>query len=309
MAGYLALAGFPFLFSGFWSKDEILAHAFDRNDTLGYIVWGVLTVASFLTAFYMTRQVWVVFFGNFRGHSPRVTTHPSEPVAVEHAHGDAHGHVEHAAGGEHAVGGHDPHESPWTMTAPLIILAVFAVLGGFINLPFERLHNLSTFFQQEAGNLNLIVMSIAIVVALGGMGLGWWVYRDAFATAADLDPLERMMPSIFRALNRKLYFDELYANTFGKLSYGLAIAWNWLDRRVFDGVINGTGLLTLLWGRVNFIIDDTLLNDGADLLSEGTNVAGDGARQAETGKIQDYVSLVFAGVVVIGIIYLYAFRK
>jgi NADH-quinone oxidoreductase subunit L len=213
------------------------------------------------------------------------------------------------AGGEHAVGGHDPHESPWTMTAPLIVLAVFAVLGGFINLPFEGLHTLSTFFQQEAGNLNLIVMSIAIVVALAGIGLGWWVYRDAFATAADLDPLERMMPSIFRALNRKLYFDELYANTFGKLSYGLAIAWNWLDRRLLDGVINGTGLLTLLWGRLNFIIDDTLLNDGADLLSEGTNVAGDGARQAETGKIQDYVSLVFAGVVVIGIIYLYAFRK
>src|SRR6478672_2034762 len=78
--GYLALAGIP-PFAGFWSKDEILADAFGGGH---YIVWIVLTIAAFLTAFYMTRQVWVVFFGNFRGHSPRVATHPSEPVAVEH---------------------------------------------------------------------------------------------------------------------------------------------------------------------------------------------------------------------------------
>ena len=76
MAGYLALAGFPFLFSGFWSKDEILADAFGHGH---YIVWIVLTLASFLTAFYMTRQVWVVFFGSFRGHNPRIATHPSDP--------------------------------------------------------------------------------------------------------------------------------------------------------------------------------------------------------------------------------------
>jgi NADH-quinone oxidoreductase subunit L len=60
---------------------------------------------------------------------------------------------------------------------------------------------------------------------------------------------------------------------------------------------------------LNFIIDDTLLNDGMDAVTEGTNVAGDVTRQTETGKIQDYVSLTFAGVVILGIIYLYAIRK
>jgi NADH-quinone oxidoreductase subunit L len=298
MAGYLALAGFP-LFSGFWSKDEILADAFGHGE---YLVWIALTLASFLTAFYMTRQILVVFYGNFRGHSPRRATHPSEPAAVEHAHG----HDEHA--GEHGHGGHDPHESPWTMTLPLIILAVFAVLAGFVNTPFY--HGLSSFLLPgEAGAFNLIVMTVAIGVALLGIGLGWSLYRNAYATAEDPDPLERMMPGVFRALNRKLYFDELYASTFGKLSYGLALAWNWLDRRVLDGFINGTGIFTLFWGRVNFILDDLILNDGADALSDGTNAAGDGARQIETGKIQDYVSLIFMGVVVIGVIYLYAVRK
>jgi NADH-quinone oxidoreductase subunit L len=300
--GYLALAGIP-PFAGFWSKDEILADAFGHGH---YIVWVVLTIAAFLTAFYMTRQVVVVFLGNFRGHSPRVATAPSEPVAVEHAHDD-HGHAAHDAHGHDDHGGHDPHESPWTMWVPLAILAVFAALAGLANLP--GIHTLSTFFGQEAGEFNVLTAGIATVLAVAGIGLGFALYRNAFATAEDADPLERMMPGVFQALNRKLYFDELYANTFGRLSYGLAVAWSWLDRNVLDGFINGTGFFTQFIGRLNFIIDDTILNDGLDAVSEGTNVAGDVTRQTETGKIQDYVSLIFAGVVILGIIYLYGVRR
>ena len=320
MAGYLALAGIV-PFAGFWSKDEILADAFGNGH---YVVWLVLTLASFLTAFYMTRQVWVVFFGNFRGQHPRTATHPSEPAAVEHpqapAHAEdpllasllepqshakaaGHGHDEHAGAHEH--GGHDPHESPWTMTVPLIILAVFATLAGLVSLG----GTLGKFFGEEAGAFNFLTAGIATVIALGGIALGWWLYRDAFATAEDVDPLERMMPGVFRALNRKLYFDEIYANTFGKLSYVLALAWSWFDRRVLDGLLNATALLTMLWGRVNFIIDDTVLNDGMDRVSEATTASGDVVRQTETGKIQDYVSLIFAGVVVLGIIYLYGVNR
>jgi NADH-quinone oxidoreductase subunit L len=256
----------------------------------------------------MTRQVWVVFFGNFRGYQPRVATHPSEPKAVEHPqadHADPHG-AELA--GEHEHGSHDPHESPWTMTLPLIILAIFAVLAGFVNTPFY--HGLSSFLLPgEAGAFDPTVMIIAIIVALAGIGFGWALYRNAFATAADLDPLERMMPGVFRLLNRKFYFDELYANTFGKLSYALAWAWNLLDRYVIDGLIRLTAAITVFFGRLNFIIDDTVLNDGADALSDGTYNTGDTVRQVETGKIQDYVSLIFAGVVVLGLIYLYSIRK
>jgi NADH-quinone oxidoreductase subunit L len=295
--GYLALAGIP-PFAGFWSKDEILADAFGGGH---YIVWIVLTIAAFLTAFYMTRQVWVVFFGNFRGHSPRVATHPSEPKAVEHA--DEHGHDEHA--GEHEHGGHDPHESPWTMWLPLAILAVFAFGAGLVNIG----GGLSSFFGQEAESFNFVTAGIATVLALAGIGLAWSLYRNAFATATDLDPLERMMPGVFRVLNRKFYFDEIYGSTFGKLSYGLAWAWNLFDRYVLDGVLRLTAAITVFFGRLNFVIDDTVLNDGADALTDGTYGAGDSVRQVETGKIQDYASLIFAGVVVLGLIYLYSLRK
>ncbi len=298
MAGYLALAGI-IPFAGFWSKDEILADAFDHGHL---IVWLVLTVAAFLTAFYMTRQVMVVFFGNFRGHNPRTATHPSEPKAVEHPHADPH---DDAVAGEHEHGGHDPHESPWTMTLPLIILAIFATLAGLVNVS----GGLSRFFGQEAATFNYLTAAIALVLAVAGIGLGMALYRNAFASAEDLDPLEARFPGLFRLLNKKYYFDEIYASTFGRLSYGLALAWSWLDRRVLDRFINGTGLFTLFVGEVNFIVDDTLLNDGADRLSDLALESGDGVRQIETGKIQDYVSLIFMGVVVLGIIYLYAFRQ
>ena len=291
MAGYLALAGIP-PFAGFWSKDEILADAFGHGH---YVVWIVLSIAAFLTAFYMTRQIVVVFWGNFRGH------HPRKPDYTP-----AHGHDEHGHD-EHGHGGHDPHESPWNMTLPLIILAVFAVVAGFANLP--GFHWLSTFFGQEAAAFNLLTAGIATALALAGIGLGFVLYRNAFASSEDADPLERMLPGVFAALNQRLYFDQLYANTFGRLSYGLAVAWSWLDRNVLDGILNGTGLFTMFLGRLNFIIDDTLLNDGVDAVSDGTNVAGDTVRQTETGKIQDYVSLIFAGVVILGIIYLYGVRR
>ncbi|HEU5102954.1 MAG TPA: NADH-quinone oxidoreductase subunit L, partial [Roseiflexaceae bacterium] len=242
MAGYLALAGIV-PFAGFWSKDEILADAFGHGR---YIVWIVLTLASFLTAFYMTRQIMVVFYGNFRGHNPRIATHPSEPQAVDHAHGHDDEHA-----GEHAHGGHDPHESPWTMTVPLIILAVFAVIAGFANLP--GFHWLSTFFGQAAGEFDIVVAGIATVLALAGIGMGYSLYRNAFATAEELDPLEQRMPGIFRLLNRKFYFDEIYGSTFGKLSYGLAWAWNLFDRYVLDGVLRLTAAITVFFGRLNFI--------------------------------------------------------
>jgi NADH-quinone oxidoreductase subunit L len=295
MVGYLALAGFPLL-AGFWSKDEILADAWTNGH---WVVWLVLTLASFLTAFYMTRQVWLVFFGEFRGHHPR---------AQEHAHHASHdGHDEHAA-----HGGHDPHESPWTMTTPLIILAVFAALAGYFNHPISGLpgyHGLAGFFQAPSGHFDVVVMVIATLVGLAGIGAGYMLYRNAFATADALDPLEQMMPGVFQALNQRLYIDQFYGATVGTFAYTLALVWRWFDRRVLNGLLNGTGALTMFLGRLNFIIDDTVLNDGVDALSDGTNLMGDATRQVETGKIQDYASLIFMGVVVLGVIYLYGFGQ
>jgi NADH-quinone oxidoreductase subunit L len=299
--GMLALAGFPG-FSGFWSKDEILADAANHGE---WLVLGALLLASFLTAFYMARQVTVVFFGPFRGFQPRPDTHPSEPTEVERGHDE----VEvHHAGGVHTAGGDEPHESPWTMTAPLTVLAVLAALVGFLNLPYDGWHHLARFFfplQEIESTFNPAIMLAASAVAIVGLAAGYLLYREAFLTAEDQDPLERMLPAPFGLLHRRFQVDELYAATFGQLAAALASAWDWLDRRVLDRAVDGAGTLTQFLGRVNFIVDDTVLNDGADALATGAVASGDQARRTTSGKIQDYVAIVFAGVVILGVVYLY----
>lgn len=304
--GYLALAGLPF-FAGFWSKDEILDHAWEAGF---WVVYVLLTIASFLTAFYMTRQWRMVFFGSYRGDKPLVWQREGDAADHAPAHGNGHaaeGQVEqHEAHG----GGHDrPHESDWTMVAPLVVLAVFAVTAGFFNLPFpEPLgHWLSNLWQQAGAIFNPLVGFIAVVLAGLGVWAGW-SYDRAFATAQDRDPLEARLPMLFRLLNRAFAIDYLYAQTIGRLTNALAVAWNVLDRYVIDRLVNGTGLFTLFLSRINFIIDDTLLNDGPDAIATGTNVAGDQARRTQTGKVEDYIGLVFAGVVVLGLIYLYGLQ-
>ena len=335
IVGYLALAGFP-LFAGFWSKDEILADAFNLGfgggSALGIVVYIALSFAAFLTAFYMTRQVPVVFWGSFRGLDPRRTDirHSEEvPVTTEGpsaaeirrelSQGEAReapGYEDHRAAvyevhepgeehGEHAA--HAPHESPWTMTLPLVVLAIFALLGGFVNAAPFGIHWLSHFLGQQAAAFNWLTAGIATVLALAGIALGWTMYNGAFVHSTDVDPLERMMPGIFGILHDKFRVDEFYGATVGRLTDIFAVGLAVFDRGV-DGVVNAIGNLGLLWGKINFIIDDLFLNQGADTLAEATTYTGDGMRQTTTGKIQDYGSLIFVGVLIIGLVYLYAFR-
>ncbi|HSH80714.1 MAG TPA: NADH-quinone oxidoreductase subunit L [Herpetosiphonaceae bacterium] len=365
MIGYLALAGFP-LFAGFWSKDEILADAFDvgfnGGSPIGIVVYVALSFATFLTAFYMTRQVAVVFWGPFRGMDPRRTdVEHSEKVAVETGRGtsafpgdtgdhrggtivpdatpqsgySAGGHDEYRAavyetGGhdEHRAavyetGGHDehraaiydtpghdehhahePHESPWTMTLPLAILALFALGGGFVNAAPFGIHWLSHFLGQEAAEFNVLTAGIATALSVAGIGLGVLMYKGAFQRSTDADPLERMAPGLFRVLNRKFGVDEFYGATVGRLTDLAALALSVFDRAV-DAVVNGVGKVSLFVSKVNFIFDDFFLNQGADTLAEVTTYTGDGMRQTTTGKIQDYGALIFLGALIIALIYLY----
>lgn len=314
MIGYLALAGFP-LFSGFWSKDEILADAFNAGfgdgSVLGIVVYVALSFAAFLTAFYMTRQIMVVFWGGFRGmHPRRLDIEHSEEVPVV---SEAQGYNDHRAAvyeASHEVPRarhrHFPHESPLTMTLPLIVLALFALLGGFVNAGPLGIHWLSDFLGQEAAAFNYLTAGVATVLALAGIVLGVSMYSRAFVRSTDLDPLQRIMPGVFGWLENKFYIDELYRGTVGYLTNLFGRALSGLDRAV-DGVVNGVGSLSLVVAKINFILDDFVLNQGADTLAEATTYTGDGLRQTTTGKIQDYGSLIFLGVLVIGLIYLYAF--
>lgn len=297
-AGYLALAGIV-PFAGFWSKDEILLDAFKHN----IAVYVTLSVAAFLTAVYMTRQWRLVFFGEYRGAQPVVFVNPDAPVS-EHGHHRDHHHDDHHEHGEHW------HEDP-RMIAPLVILASFALTAGLLNLPFDLPfgHWLATLWGQEAAKLDPLVAGLSLIIALAGIAVGWYGYRQAFTSATDTDPLAARAPGLFTLLNAKYYIDELYAATLGQLTASLAAAWSLLDRAVIDRLIDGIGRFTFGLGKVNFIIDDTLLNDGPDGLASGTQGSGRQVRRLQTGKAQDYLIYVFGGLLALAMFWLYVIGR
>jgi NADH-quinone oxidoreductase subunit L len=197
------------------------------------------------------------------------------------------------------------------MTAALVVLACFAVTAGFFNLPFgiPGGHWLSHLWGQEAAPLNWPVAGISLLVALAGIAAGWYAYRGAFGAAQDSDPLDARAPGLFRLLNEKYRIDELYAASFGRLTTILALIAAFIDGTIIDGAVNGVGKVTILLSRLNYVIDDTLLNDGPDALAGGTNAAGRQARRLQTGKAQDYVAYVFAGALALAMLYLYVIKK
>jgi NADH-quinone oxidoreductase subunit L len=301
--GYLALAGIV-PFAGFWSKDEILLDAFAHGH---WVVYAVLTLAAFLTAFYMTRQWWAVFFGSYRGDNPVVYVNPEKTPTP--AHNEASALAHDPMYGEASTPAHW-HEDA-TMIAPLVVLAAFAVTAGFFNLPFSIPggHWLSNLWGQEAAPFNLLVAGVSLIVAAAGIAVGYLTYRNAFVQAQDSDPLQLRAPGVFKVLQERLYVDEFYAGTVGRLAAATARFASWLDRNVIGRFVNGVGIGTFFVSRMNFIIDDTLLNDGPDALADGTVATGNQVRRTATGKVQDYVGLIFAGVVVLAIIYLYGFGR
>ena len=144
MMGWLAICGIP-IWAGFFSKDEILYKTFaapNLPEPWNYVLWIVGLVTAVLTAVYMTRMMWMTFFGTERFHDELAEVHAyteSEPPAVAggltlDAHNDDNDDDEH----HHALP-HDfkPHESPWTMTVPLVILAVLSTVGGLIGVPYS----------------------------------------------------------------------------------------------------------------------------------------------------------------------------
>jgi NADH-quinone oxidoreductase subunit L len=225
---------------------------------------------------------------------------------------DTHDHAAHDDHGHHEA--HEPHESPPSMIWPLIVLALFAFGAGYFNMPGEvfgfelpNAHWMSHFLKQEAAEFNTVTATVATVLAFAGVFFGFVLYRGAFRTSTEPDPLERMAPSAFRVLQNKFYIDELYAMTIGRLTNRLARGLGFFDRYVVDSTVNGVGLFSLFLARFNFILDDFGLNQTTDTAADVTAYAGDSLRQATTGKIQDYGIAIFIGLVAFAIVYLYAF--
>jgi NADH-quinone oxidoreductase subunit L len=229
IVGWLAIAG-VFPFSGFWSKDEILMFAWQKSPAL----WGVGLVTALLTAFYMSRQVFMVFFG-----SPRWDEADEHATADDEAAAETGGEQEgvaHAGAGGH---GRQPHESPWTMLLPLVVLAVLATVGGVINLPFGHdtafLERWLTPVLEEFETVKEVTDATQIVLALVALATALL----GIAVAAAVYLAKRLRPVEPEVLRRAWYVDEALSAFMGGPGRELAEGAATVDRVGIDGAVNG----------------------------------------------------------------------
>ncbi len=237
--GAAALAGVP-LFSGFFSKDEILWRAFLRSPVL----WLVGLVTALLTAVYIFRALFVTFWGKTR----------AEKKLWEHA-----------------------HEAPAVMSVPMLILAVLAVVGGYIGLP--RLSLVEGYLEPvlpaghiaEAGALEWVLLAVSAVVALGGIALAYYLYVVRPEAPARLS---RQYAPLYTLLSRKYYVDEFYMAVVVEplRRVGRFIA-ELFDPQVVDGAVNGLARLA--------------------------GVCGEGLGTLQTGRVRSYALSILVGVVII----------
>jgi NADH-quinone oxidoreductase subunit L len=292
LIGGLSLSGFPIFFAGFWSKDEILGFAFDHSQF--QLVFWVLVLAAFLTAFYTMRAISLTFLGK-----PRT---------------EAAGHA---------------HESHWTMVLPLVILAVFAVAAGWIGIksdmpglglingPFAQLGSpfehfveptIASVIELEKLPFNWAPMLIASTAGLLGLFLGWWVYGHKPLGAGQPDPLEAPLGGLYVLLKRKYLIDEIYDVVFVRPAKRFA-AWmgDIFDRKGIDGVLHGVARGA--WGlALRFRAFDTkVVNGGADGLAASIKSAGHWLRDIQTGRVQNYLLLALVSVVLLIALYITLF--
>jgi len=290
--GMLALAGFPLFFSGFWSKDEILhaAHGWSVSHAPFYM--GL--AGALLTAFYMTRQVALVFFGKYRGHQSVGTISTAS----------------HPNAGDEAAGKRvptEPQESPAVMTLPLIVLAGFAVVLGFVGTPawpwfhafLEGHHAEVSFGNLFSGEFMALAFNSTLIV-FAGIGLGWWLYgRTSRRTADEPDVLERARPDLWRLLKKKYFVDEFYQITVIRWHDWLGRASDAADRWVFGGVVQVLALVTLGVAWVDRVVDEFLINIGFDAGCEGMRRSGGLLSRIQNGQVQTYLRLLGLGVLVL----------
>jgi NADH-quinone oxidoreductase subunit L len=261
LIGSAALAGLPPL-AGFWSKDEIIADAF-RNGH--YVVWTVAIVTALLTAFYMTRAMWLTFFGAYRGQ------------------------------------GH-PHESPRVMTAPLVALAGLSVVVGFFGAPFIEggFRGLVHFGEEtHLAGFDFALAGLSVALAVAGILLGTALYR----TYRERDPLRRMGP-FFTLLERKYYLDDVYLRGVVRpIQYPIARFTNWTNTYVLDGLVNGFAWLTRKFGSGTDVVDRRVVDGTVNRLAVGTGWTGGLLRYIQSGNVQRYAVILFAGVAILAVIF------
>mgnify|MGYP001431474327 CR=1 FL=1 len=267
--GTLALAGIV-PFAGFWSKDEILLDASLHYPT----VYILLSIAAFFTAFYMGRQIWMVFFGEPRHE------------AAAHA-----------------------QESPLIITAPLMVLAALSLLGGALNLPFDGFHNLTHWLSHTLGeveglSLDWTVAGVSTALALIAIVLSWFIYGRKSLAKGQPDPLKKPLGFIFTGMENKWFVDEIYRAAFvdryKDVSRFLAdvVDWkfwhDWFHDTVIVGTYNWISNIAL-----DRYADQKGIDRFANFLGEATQWLSATTRKVQNGFVRSYALSIMLGVVVI----------
>jgi len=265
--GMLALSG-VFPFAGFWSKDEILADA----SAAGYTaVYWLLSIAAFFTAFYMGRQIWMVFFGEARHE------------AAAHA-----------------------EESPKVITIPLMVLAGLSILGGALNLPGVHTftHWIGHTIEVHGGEFNFQVAIVSTVLALAAIFVSWWFYGRKPVEVGQPDPLKRLLGFLFTGMENKWFVDEgyfaVFINRYVDLANFLAdyVDWRFWHDWFHEKVIANT----YIW-LSNIALNRYADQRGIDAIANGigntTRKFSASLRRIQNGFVRSYALSVLLGVVLI----------
>ncbi|HEV2174304.1 MAG TPA: NADH-quinone oxidoreductase subunit L [Nitrospira sp.] len=268
--GTIAIAGIP-PFAGFWSKDEIMAHAFTHHQ---YVLYGMAAIGAFMTSFYMFRLTYLTFYGKSR---------------MDH-------HTE-----EHI------HESPAVMIAPLMVLGLLSLAGGFIGFPPEHgwLHQFlapvaGVGGEHEVGTgLVLSLMMIATGIALFGWALAHYLYSmnttapDRWATKAQ---------GVYTTLLNKYYVDELYDLLFVEFTKKVGRSFDWFDRVVIDGIVRGVAQMAELGAEGSTWVEKHLIYGGVNIVGYGNHLLAKQWRQIQSGMVHHYAAIIVAGLFLLAVV-------
>nr|MCU0475453.1 hypothetical protein [Anaerolineae bacterium] len=293
--GGLSLAGFPLITAGFWSKDEILAESWlgaSKGFAPHAFVFFILAIAAFLTAFYTARQLCLTFLG--------------EPRTEE---------------AKHAGLGGATNVVSITMQLPLIILAFFAIAAGFVGVPkdfpvfgaiFSPEKPWFSYFVENAilnppphPKFNWIPVSTSVLVALGGLGLGYWMYGRKPLKAGEADPMVKILGPMYGVLKNKYYFDELYQQVVIKPSQAIAKATgDFIDKGIIDSILHAIAAAFRFTGDLIKTFNLWLIDGFLDAIGQGIGWVGAKLRFIQTGRVQNYLLLVVFFALVVGLLFI-----
>ena len=269
--GWLAIAG-VFPLAGFWAKGDVLSNAFERFPAL----WAIGLVTALLTAYYMTRLYVLAFTGDSRWREVFASSRPNAPEprpgSVAGSPSASHSGSELGAQDERHL---QPHESPWPMTVPLIVLAALSLLGGLLDLPWWHsgisaplawLDPVLGAHQHLPGGsvATQVILSFADgLIAIAGLAIAWQLWRST-AEQPALEP---------EVLRKAWYIDDVYDFLIGRPSTAFAKAASVFDRRVIDGAVVGT--------------------------ASAVRRAASGMRKVQTGFVRQYALGIVVGAVLL----------